>query len=104
MQLFIEEYTCFPLIGDGSIPILLIDTIGHAATDSIDLSVKNFSFLTDSIDHRSNKKKFSSIKSNQRLKIIFSSKDHRSNLCFLQLIDYWYRSNRCFFAIGAHML
>jgi hypothetical protein len=42
-------------------------------------------------------KKFSSIKSNHRLKIFFSSKDHRSNLCFLQLIDYQYRSNRYFF-------
>ncbi len=67
------------------------------ATDSIDLSVKNFSFLTDSIDHRSEKKNFSSIKSNHRLKIFFSSKDHRSNQCFLQLIDYRYRSSRCFF-------
>jgi hypothetical protein len=30
MQLFIEEYTCFLLISDGLIPILSIDTIGHA--------------------------------------------------------------------------
>ncbi len=67
------------------------------ATDSIDLSVKIFSFFTDSIDHRSEKKNFSPIKSNHRLKIFFSSKDHRSNRCFLQLIDYRYRSNRCFF-------
>ncbi len=43
------------------------------------------------------KKKFSSIKSNHRLKIFFSSKDHRSNRCFLQLIDYQYQSNQCFF-------
>jgi hypothetical protein len=37
---FIEEYTCFLLIGDGSIPILSV----MLATDSIDLSVKNFNF------------------------------------------------------------
>jgi hypothetical protein len=67
------------------------------ATDSIDLSVKNFSFLTDSINHRSENKNFSSIKSYHRLKIFFSSKDHRCNRYFLQLIDYRYRSNRCFF-------
>ncbi len=67
------------------------------ATDSIDLSVKNCSFFIDSIDHRSEKKIFSPIKSNHRLKIFFSSKDHPSNRCFLQLIDYQYRSNRCFF-------
>jgi hypothetical protein len=67
------------------------------ATDCIDLSVKIFSFFTNSIDHRSEKKNFSPIKSNHRLKIFFSSKDHRSNRCFLQLIDYRYRSNRCFF-------
>ncbi len=64
------------------------------ATDSIDPSVKHFSFLTDSIDHRFEKK---FIFSNHRIKIFFSSKDHRSNRCFLQLIDYRYRSNRCFF-------
>ncbi len=67
------------------------------ATNTINLLVKNFSFLTDSIDHRSEKKNFSSIKSNHRIKIFFSSKDHRSNRCFLQLIEYRYRSNRCFF-------
>jgi hypothetical protein len=67
------------------------------ATDSIDLSVKFFSFFTDSIDHRSEKNIFSPIKLNHRLKIFFSSKDHRSNRCFLQLIDYRYRSNRCSF-------
>ena len=79
MQLFIEEYTCFLLVGDGSILILSV----MLATDSIDLSVKNFSFLTDSIDHRFEKKFIFSIESNHRLKIFFSSKDHRSNQCFL---------------------
>jgi hypothetical protein len=67
------------------------------ATDSIDPLVKHFLFLTDSIDHRFEKRKKFSIESNHRLKIFFSSKDHRSNWCFLQLIDYRYRSNRCFF-------
>ncbi len=35
-----------------------IDLPVMLATDSIDLSVKNFSFLTDSIDHPSEKKIF----------------------------------------------
>ncbi len=60
--------------------------------------LKIFHFLTDGIDHRSEKKNFSSIKSNHWLKIFFSTEDHRSNRCFLQLIDYRYRSNRCFFS------
>ncbi len=39
---------------DRSIPILSIDTIGHADhRDSIDPPVKDFFFLIDSIDHRS---------------------------------------------------
>jgi hypothetical protein len=93
MQLFFEEYTCFLLIGDGSIPILSV----MLATDSIDLSVNNFLFLTDSIDRRSEKNNFSSINRTIGLGFFFSAKDHRSNRCFLQLIDYRYRSNRCFF-------
>jgi hypothetical protein len=40
---------------DGSITILSV----MLTTDSIDPSVKNFSFLTDSIDHRFEKKIFS---------------------------------------------
>ncbi len=118
MQLFIEEYMylCFffltvllqqifwhcpflrslHLAGhnrDGSIPILSV----MLATDSIDLSIKNFSFLADRIDHRFEKKFFLLIESNHRLKIFCSSTDHRSNRCFFQLIDYRYRSIRCFF-------
>ncbi len=97
MQLFIEEYTCFLLISDGSIPILSIDTIGHAGyRQHRSIGTKVFIFYRQ---YRSSvqKKFFSPIKSNHRLKIFFSSKDHRSNRCFLQLIDYRYRSNRCFF-------
>jgi hypothetical protein len=41
------------------------------ATDSVDQSVKHFSFLTDSIDHRSGKKNFSSIKSTIGLRFFF---------------------------------
>jgi hypothetical protein len=67
MQIFIEEYTCFLLIGNGSIPILAV----MLATDSIDLLVNNFSFLTHSIDHRSGKTNFSSIKLIHWLKIFF---------------------------------
>ncbi len=37
------------------------------------------------------KKIILSIESIHRLKVFFSSKDHRSNQCFLQLIDYRYR-------------
>jgi hypothetical protein len=57
------------------------------ATDSIDLWVKNFSFLTDSIDHRSEKKNFSSKKSNHRLKIFFLLK-------IIDLIDVFFTVNR----------
>jgi hypothetical protein len=66
------------------------------ATDSIDPSVKNFSFLTNSINHQFEKKLFfDRIESSAQ--DFFSFKDHRSNRCFLQLIDYRYRSNQCFF-------
>ncbi len=66
-------------------------------TDSIDPSVKNFSFLTDSIDHRFEKKNYFFDRIKQSAQDFFSSKDHQSNRCFLQLIDYRYRSNQCFF-------
>ncbi len=95
---FIKEYTCFLLISDGSIPILSIDTIGHAGYRKHRSIGENFFFFDRQYRSSVRKKKnFSPIKSNHRLKIFFSSKDHRSNRCFLQLIDYRYRSNRCFF-------
>jgi hypothetical protein len=72
------------------------------ATDSIDLLVKKFSFLTDSIN-RSKKKKFSSIKSNHWLKIFFLLK-------IIDLINVFYSYSiigidpiNVFFAIGAHL-
>ncbi len=40
-------------IGDGSIPIVSIDTFGLIFIDVIDPSVKDFLFLIDSIDNRS---------------------------------------------------
>jgi hypothetical protein len=65
------------------------------ATDCIDPSVKIFSFLTDSIDHRFKKNYFFD-RIEPSAQDFFSSKDHRSNRCFLQLIDYRYRSNHVF--------
>jgi hypothetical protein len=58
--------------------------------------LKNFHFWPI-VSIIGSKKKNILIESNHRLKIFFSSKDHRSNRYFLQLIDYRYRSNRCFF-------
>jgi hypothetical protein len=74
------------------------------ATDSIDPSVKNFSFLTDSIHHQFEKKYFFSIESNQRLKIFFLLKT-------IDLIDVFFTVNQLsvliqsmfFSAIGAHL-
>ncbi len=53
-------------------------------TDSIDPSIKHFTFLTNSIDHRR--------------KIFSSSDDHRSNRYFLRVHWFCYRSNQCFFS------
>jgi hypothetical protein len=58
-------------------------------TNKIDPSVKNFRSLINSIDHQ--------------LKIFFSSDDLQSNWCFLQSVDYWYQSNRCFFGHRCHL-
>ncbi len=55
------------------------------------------------IDHRWKKFDFWPILSIHRLKIIFSYDNHRSNRCFLPSVDYRYRSNRCFFTIGAQL-
>ncbi len=73
------------------------------ATNSIYLLVNNFSFLTYSIDHRSENKNFSSIKSNHQLKIFFLLK-------IIDLIDVFYSLSiigidliDVFFAIGAHL-
>jgi hypothetical protein len=80
---FFPMYIWLSIIGDGSITILSIDTISHAATNSINPSIKNFSFLTKSRYLSSFRKNlFSSIESNHQLKFFSSSKDHRSNQCF----------------------
>jgi hypothetical protein len=85
MQLFIQEYTS--VVFESAMDryrYYQSKLLVMLATDSIDTSVKKFTFLTDSIDHRSQKKIFL-IKLNHRLKISFSSKDHQCNRCFLQL-------------------
>jgi hypothetical protein len=64
---------------------------------SVNPLVKIFSFLTDSIDHRFEKKFIFFIESNHRLKIFFLLKTFDLIDVFLQVIDYWYRSNLCFF-------
>jgi hypothetical protein len=52
------------------------------ATDSIDPSVKNCLFLTDSIDHWFEKKMIYFDRIEPLAQDFFSSKDHRSNQCF----------------------
>jgi hypothetical protein len=66
------------------------------ATNCIDPSVNNFSFLTDSIDHQWAQKFFLQLNRTIGFRFFSSSKDHRSNRCFLQLINYWYQSDQCF--------
>ncbi len=122
MQLFIEEYTSvffilsarcnrsfdtvpfyrryiqLGIISDGSIPILSV----MLATDSIDIPIKNLSFLTDSIDHRSSPQKNIFLIVSKRY---FSSKDH-------DLVDVFFTINRLvvsiqsmffFITISAHL-
>jgi hypothetical protein len=92
---YLYVYICIYIcnIGDGS--MINTDNIDRyyrtilffrLTVNSIDPSVKLFSFLNDSIDHQIR---------------FFSSEDNRSNQYLLESIDYRYRSNQCSLAIGA---
>jgi hypothetical protein len=67
------------------------------ATKSVDPSVTIFLFLTDSIDHRFEQKNYFFNRVKPSAQDFFHLKTIDLIDVFLQLIDYRYRSNRCFF-------